>query len=368
MGKCKAYTNNNIKCSRGCEKGKKLCWQHNQKGGNLTPITISNSSGNNLIKNLTIINWNIMDHSATQYSRLGNLETSLEYNRRYSIIIDYIKNILFKNGVGILCLEEVTQQFINILNSSLGKDIVSNYNVVTTNHINKRGGKFILSTLIHKSIQYTDLSPQYQKFYEQKSYKNSGYPSRSQVIKLKSGLILGHVHMVGLPGESGNTMRRNSLDLLLNFMQTHSTNHLRMIIGDFNEEHMTDVLKSVYHTKWKMTKFSDTRPTSFHRFIKHPNNIYEDKKIFGDLYKKVDHLLYDSSKIRVWPSVSIFPTKFTEIESPYQLKNNINNIEVRTINERPTAIIRDIKKIEIIPNIEKWPSDHALLAYKLRWK
>ena len=356
---------------------------------------------------ISVANWNIMDHMSTEYSRLGNVETPEEYTARYNRVIQMIQYAANKWRTDVICLEEVTEEFLALLMAN--PLLSSRYTLYQY-----RNGNFILATLVGqdsrgKPLNVVDFSGNYQQRYHDYEISNMDKPSRTQILMV-NGLLVIHVHFVGVPGTFGNMLRVKNFGYIMKFLneepiQDANGNRLylrsynKIVIGDYNDSDPGRVVpaeknKEDFQAVYKINGlelFQDSRPTSYHRYVKHNIDnsenlnrsncgyIYEDKQVTQRIptHEKLDHLLYDYAGGVQIEGFAILPEQGTTyLQVPYIVNYLSDNLERKNISLCSTKtsfeieevdIVKDPNNINIISSISEWPSDHAYVSYLIRY-
>jgi len=344
---------------------------------------------------IAVANWNIMDHTKSAFSRVGNPESEEEYMLRYVQVLGRLEKFVggrtldgVKRIIDVICLEEVSEVFLDLLQKNL--TIMNEYDIY---EYQSPDGKFMLATLIKKNLEVNDYTQDYQKFYENND-KNRGYSGRAQIL-LVNDLLIVHVHLMGVPGSIGDTYRTNNLIYIMNFInrpmqQLYTYN--KIIIGDFNidlsnitedDENLTSVYLKNNLQLYDDSDKSDSRFTSFHRFVKH-DGFYEDKRasINEDgtpkiIFEKLDYLLYGDG-VTINPNVIKLPYGGIKQmgEIPYLAAVSLKNREKIMIDQKEIYKIIDPTEVTIRPNygdVNKnnnngWPSDHSLTSYLIDYE
>lgn len=346
-----------------------------------------------------IIQLNIGSHNQiVKYGFVDEIGTSL-FKKRYMKIIFFINECVKytneNNTKCCICLQEVTPEFINLLEVYLNNDYT--YTTTPINikcNQNTRVNNMNLCFVYSKFMQMEDLTNNFNDLYKEKYNKcdentcnvflcqsqtdyceNTICNTRIQIIKIKYNdidLIIVNVH---LPGLSESFDDHNKKIYLINNIKSYLTTNKHnnfIVIGDYNDENIKDISNKTD------LQFYDHKniKTSFHQIILKGNFEFDKVKNYDNQRQTVDHIL-TTKNIKV-PSIQYIPQNGIEIKKqyPYDGMNayrffiNNNTINGKENKELEEAIKSDMNKkiLEIAKNCENGTcnfelSDHTVLIF-----
>lgn len=284
---------------------------------------------NNYLKDITtdinVVTFNILAHKYTNFTRghKKEKETKKEMKLRYVNLL----NILKKTNADIYCLQEVDELAAKFLSIEFKKKKYNYYHV----YQDKNNGLLILWK---------------NKYYLKKKFKKNITKSNIYEPQIAQFLILninGQKFMV-----VNTILREHSDDIdirkdeLKNILKNIKIDNKTIICGDFNETNYEQIEGIVGDRFNIFDKYFKTKnfATFYHpwNLNKETNEMY--KELPRNKYKSVDYLLYSKdltvTKLRVKPS----KRGVYEVEEPYK-------------NTKSTY------------DLNKWPSDHALLLFTI---
>lgn len=270
-------------------------------------------------ENFSICNFNIMSHKTSKFiipndtfiHHEGSGENQNDWTRRYQKCIEILKTI----DTDIICLEEATQEFYNMLPVSF-----NNYYIYFRKDVN-------LMTLIKKSFcQKEPIELELQQF--KYSKLNAFTITTNDTI-----INIVNVHLIGTP--SATIERRNILKYLIENIPNV------IVIGDYNES-VYDLIDLEFNNFLNDKNFILTNQgnvmTSYSMYIINQGGFVTGTKEFP--WENIDNILY--------------PDKF---------KLAINTISPENGLEGRTVPYKPLGKYIYANNINEWPSDHSLNIY-----
>lgn len=287
---------------------------------------------------MRVISWNILSNLASKFNLAGKrVETEKEWKDRYSYVIFQIVEQL-KEEPDIICLQEVTEDFIKQLTESLK----------ALNKKNKLPYRLAYPKLTYQQacLIHTNYKAHLLK------YDFSGLHPWSKTFCLKltgpRDLILINLHLNGDPDQEGNDERRSLIRVILNHLKFENFEMPIIMVGDFNEEAETlyeDLQDNFLEHQLELYRKND-KITSYHAYEFHYDK--KQKKLILDglsdrKEQKLDQIVYSSELIlkqqRVRP------------------KNGLKGLQVPYTHK--------VVKKDIIneSNYKTWPSDHAMMIY-----
>lgn len=300
---------------------------------------------------ISLVSFNILSNRSSHFNRpeLG-VEKPEEYTERFNLIITEIQTLLDQN-VDIICLQEITPEFITLITNFFKNNIYDYWFV----------NNFKQAIIINiQNYSYRPLM---------NSLNNLNKYSQIQTLLIhrhhpETSFYLANIHLTGEQDNSSDDIRRNLLQETTLFFNQYSQltndrlpngvpkiNRPILIVGDYNTsyDNITNNSFKEFMTNNKLELNYPKYPTSYHRYeyirLENGELKYDHSKSDKDSYQTID-LLINSKSIKV-DSITMIPKKgLTNLEVPYTHK--IKNKKV--INES---------------NYNVWMSDHALITYHL---
>jgi mRNA deadenylase 3'-5' endonuclease subunit Ccr4 len=282
---------------------------------------------------LKVITLNILSHQYTNFAR-GNKS---EKESVEEMKLRYVKLgwLLLKTGADIICLQEVDKLAFRYISNKFKKDGYDYFYSFNDPH----NGLLTIWKNNYKSSQKFKKNIT-KNYYE----KDNSFPlkNKKQIVSFVTLNINGKFIRIGNTRLWGHPDRLDvRLDEIDNIMNVGGE---RVVIcGDFNEtdynkiaDHTASMFKT-YNKYFKISRFA----TSYHPW----NLNRESQEMYAEppehKYKTIDYLLYTPS-IEVM-SYKSYPTKHGvyKIEEPY-------------------------KNTETKYNVNMWPTDHAMLLFKIK--
>ena len=282
---------------------------------------------------LKIITFNILAHKYTYFNRghPTEKESLNEMKLRYVNILQILKKL----KADIYCLQEV-DTISKLFLIKKFKEYGYNYYFVDKS-------KYEGLLLLWKDT-YNVLNKYEKKITHINRTKNRSYPNRSQIAQYITLQIGDNTLQVVNTKLWGNPKRDNTRSQeLITLIEQIDFNNKVIICGDFNEknykviEKVLDTKLKLYDRYFKKKEFA----TSFHPWNTDPNTRKMYKEPFVERYKSVDYFIC-SSDIKI-ETFKALPTKkgIYCIEAPYKDSHTKYDSSI-------------------------WPSDHALLCFKVK--
>lgn len=273
---------------------------------------------------LKIANFNIMSHLASKFSipnsafihSEGSGESRNDWKMRYQMIIHFLSQMTFD----ILCLEEVTQEFYNMLPVSFN----AQYHIIFTSKPNN------LLTMVNRQIaQQIHLAPI-------PNFQHSKLSSLFiQLVGDERWIKIVNAHLIGDP-----TKHDERVEIIQTLMERGT-----IIIGDFNES-VDDLIK-----KGELQDYLDKEgykldnqnnlATAYSRYNINPAGFVTGIK--PEPWEAIDNVVYDGNIFRL-VNKEIFPN---------------GGLEGHYVPYAPSPS----EAYKYIENFDDWLSDHSLNCY-----
>ena len=146
---------------------------------------------------MRIVSFNILTHRASQYVLAGKrTETELEWVERYELIIKELQ-ILMAESTEIICLQEVSPEFAEMLKVVLQKE-----------ESDKNKYWLVYTPNVYKQAILIDINRFSYRFINNNFYKDDPH-SKIQTVLIHQnhpeiGFYLANVHLTGRKSESGS--------------------------------------------------------------------------------------------------------------------------------------------------------------------
>ena len=202
---------------------------------------------------MKLVSFNVLSHKASKFIFAGKRsETEEEYTLRYKLICDEIGTYLDKN-ISIVCLQELTPEFISILITYLTE--YQNMYWFKSSTTEKQG---IIANIKEYSYRHIPFDSPNRHNKLQTLLIHQHYPERV--------FYLANIHLSGGITTQDSTERQNLIIAIIKNFQEHNSFPI-IIVGDYNDElteltpEFTNFLKNSH-----MIIFPNNKITSYHKY------------------------------------------------------------------------------------------------------